>query len=216
MPLRPSLSPDAHSKSHNTDACNYKCSTRPQRVSREEAEAAVRTLINWAGDDPSREGLSDTPKRVIRAYEEWFSGYAQTPDHILQRTFGEVADYDEAIVLRNISFESTCEHHMAPIRGVAHIAYLPRHRVVGISKLARLVDVFARRLQIQERLTSEIAGAIDAVLAPRGVAVVIEGHHACMSSRGVRKHKSLLITRSFKGAYKDELARHEVLEALSE
>lgn len=213
MPLRPLLSTD-DTPALETAPGKRKCFARHERVSREEAEAAVRTLINWAGDDPSREGLADTPARVVRAYEEWFSGYAQMPDAILQRTFGEVADYDEMIVLRDIPFESTCEHHMASIRGVAHVAYLPRERVVGISKLARLVDAYARRLQIQERLTAEIAGTIDKVLKPRGVAVIIEADHACMTSRGVRKHDGSLVTRSFKGAYKNELARREVLKAL--
>ena len=214
MTLRPLPSSD------NTPALNVATKqgsiTGRERVSRAEAEAAVRTLINWAGDDPFREGLADTPSRVVRAYEEWFSGYAQAPEVILQRTFGEVADYDEMILLRNITFESTCEHHMAPIRGVAHIAYLPETRVVGISKLARLVDAFARRLQIQERLTDELASAIDTVLKPRGVAVVIEAGHACMSSRGVRKHNGLLVTRSFKGVYKNEQTRQEVLKALND
>ncbi len=213
MPLRPLLSTD-DTPALETAPGKRKCFARHERVSREEAEAAVRTLINWAGDDPSREGLVDTPARVVRAYEEWFSGYGQMPDAILQRTFGEVADYDEMIVLRDIPFESTCEHHMASIRGVAHVAYLPRERVVGISKLARLVDAYARRLQIQERLTAEIAGTIDKVLKPRGVAVIIEADHACMTSRGVRKHDGSLVTRSFKGAYKNELARREVLKAL--
>jgi GTP cyclohydrolase I len=207
MTLHPLPSPDNR-------AAISKNSAQRERVSRAEAEDAVRILINWAGDDPSREGLLDTPARVVRAYEEWFSGYAQIPETILQRTFREVADYDDMIMLRNIRFESTCEHHMAPIRGVAHVAYLPGARVVGISKLARLVDTYAHRLQIQERLTAEIAAAIDTVLKPRGVAVVIEADHACMSSRGVRKQDGSLVTRSFRGAYKSEAARREVLEAL--
>lgn len=184
------------------------------RATRAEAEAAVRTLISWAGDDPAREGLLDTPARVVRAYEEWFSGYAVEPAEILKRTFGETAGYDDVVLLRGVPLESMCEHHMAAIRGVAHIAYLPRERVVGISKLARLVDAFAHRLQIQERLTAEIADAIQAELAPRGVAVVIEASHACMSSRGVRKHGSSLVTRAFRGLYNDPAARQEVLAAL--
>lgn len=182
--------------------------------SRAEAEAAVRTLLRWAGDDPRREGLAQTPARVVRAYEEWFAGYRQEPAEILSRTFGEVGGYDEAVVLRDIPLQSTCEHHMAPIRGVAHIAYLPRRRVVGISKLARLVDAFAQRLQIQERLTSEIANAIATSLQPRGVAVIVEAQHECMSSRGVRKHGSLMVTRALRGVYRDGGARAEVLDLL--
>lgn len=173
------------------------------RPSRAEAEAAVRTLIRWAGDDPGREGLRQTPARVARAYQEWFSGYAQDPYAILQRTFGEVAGYDEAVLLRDIPLESTCEHHMAPIRGRAHVAYLPRRRVVGISKLARVVEAYSRRLQIQERLTAEIADAVERSLQPLGVAVMIEAHHECMSSRGVRTHGAALVTRAFRGLYRD-------------
>jgi GTP cyclohydrolase I len=184
------------------------------RASRAEAEAAVRTLISWAGDDPAREGLLDTPGRVVRAYEEWFAGYALDPAEVLERTFGEVAGYDDLVLLRDIPLESTCEHHMAAIRGVAHVAYLPRDRVVGISKLARLVDAYARRLQIQERLTAEIAAALDDALRPRGVAVVIEAAHECMSSRGVRKHGGALVTRRFLGVFEDEAARREVLAML--
>ncbi len=184
------------------------------RATRAEAEAAVRTLISWAGDDPAREGLIDTPARVVRAYEEWFAGYAIRPADVLQRTFGEVAGYDDLVLLRGIPFQSVCEHHMAPIHGVAHIAYLPRDRVVGISKLARLVDAHARRLQIQERLTAEIAGTLDATLRPRGVAVVIEATHACMSSRGVHKHGAVLVTRAFRGIYEDAASRREVLDAI--
>lgn len=184
------------------------------RASRAEAEAAVRTLISWAGDDPRREGLLATPGRVVRAYEEWFAGYALNPSDILQRTFGEVAGYDDLIVLRDIPVESTCEHHMAAIRGVAHVAYLPRERVVGISKLARVVDAYARRLQIQERLTAEIADELNRTLQPRGVAVVIEATHACMSSRGVRKHGAALVTRRLTGLFESGDARREVLQAL--
>ncbi|MGH6949788.1 MAG: GTP cyclohydrolase I FolE [Vitreimonas sp.] len=187
---------------------------RRQRPSRAEAEAAVRTLIGWAGDDPSREGLRATPGRVIRAYEEWFAGYGQDPTEILERTFGEVAGYREMVLLRDIPIESTCEHHMAAIRGVAHIAYLPKDRVVGISKLARLVDAFGRRLQIQERLTAEIADALERTLKPRGVAVIVEATHACMSSRGVAKHGASLATRQFRGVFEEEVARREVLAAL--
>lgn len=184
------------------------------RASRAEAEAAVRTLISWAGDDPTREGLLATPGRVVRAYEEWFAGYTLDPADILDRTFGEVAGYDDLVLLRDIPVESVCEHHMAAIRGVAHVAYLPRDRVVGISKLARLVDAFARRLQIQERLTAEIADALDDALQPRGVAVIIEAAHECMSSRGVRKHGSSLVTRRFLGVFGEETPRREMLAAL--
>jgi GTP cyclohydrolase I len=181
------------------------------RPSRDAAEEAVCTMIRWAGDDPRREGLIQTPARVVRAFEEWFAGYKQEPEEILARTFGEVGSYEDAVLLRDIPLESTCEHHMAPIRGVAHVAYLPSARVVGISKLARLVDAFARRLQIQERLTSEIADAIEKTLQPLGVAVVIEAHHECMSSRGVRKHGSALVTRAFRGVYRQNLGREEAL-----
>ncbi|MDZ4867826.1 MAG: GTP cyclohydrolase I FolE [Alphaproteobacteria bacterium] len=181
---------------------------------RRSAEAAVRTLIGWAGDDPHREGLRETPARVIRAYEEWFAGYDHNPADILERTFGEVAGYDEIVLLRDIPLESTCEHHMAAIRGVAHLAYLPNERVVGISKLARLVGAFGRRLQIQERLTAEIASALEQALQPRGVAVIIDATHECMSSRGVRKHGASLVTRQFRGVFTQEGARREVLAAL--
>ena len=186
-----------------------------RRPSRAEAEAAVRTLIGWAGDDPRREGLQATPGRVVRAYEEWFAGYGQDPAAILERTFGEVAGYDEMVLLRDIPVQSTCEHHMAAIRGVAHVAYLPRERVVGISKLARLVDAFARRLQIQERLTAEIADELERTLQPRGVAVIIEASHECMSSRGVHKHGAALVTRRFTGVFETGEARREVLAALA-
>ena len=186
-----------------------------RRPSRAEAEAAVRTLIGWAGDDPRREGLQATPGRVVRAYEEWFAGYGQDPAEMLERTFGEVAGYDEMVLLRDIPVESVCEHHMAAIRGVAHVAYLPRERVVGISKLARLVDAYARRLQIQERLTAEIADELERTLRPRGVAVIVEATHECMSSRGVRKHGASLVTRRFTGVFEDGEARREVLAALA-
>jgi GTP cyclohydrolase I len=186
-----------------------------RRPSRAEAEAAVRTLIGWAGDDPRREGLQATPGRVVRAYEEWFAGYGQDPAAILERTFGEVAGYDEMVLLRDIPVLSTCEHHMAAIRGVAHVAYLPRERVVGISKLARLVDAYARRLQIQERLTAEVADELEKTLKPRGVAVIVEASHECMSSRGVLKHGASLVTRRFTGAFEAGEARREVLTALA-
>ena len=156
-----------------------------RRPSRAEAEDAVRTLIRWAGDDPEREGLLATPARVVRAYEEWFAGYKDNPRDYLKRTFEETGGYDEVVVLRDIRFESHCEHHLAPIIGRVHIGYLPRNRVVGISKLARLVEVYARRLQIQEKMTAEIASCLDAVLKPHGVAVVTEATHQCMTTRGI-------------------------------
>jgi GTP cyclohydrolase IA len=152
---------------------------RATRPSRAEAEQAVSTLIRWAGDDPDREGLTETPARVVRAYEQWFAGYGEDPEEFLQRTFEEVAGYDEMVLLRDIRFVSHCEHHMAPIIGRAHIGYLPHNRVVGISKLARLVEVYAKRLQIQERITAEIANTLERVLQPQGVAVVVEGTHGC-------------------------------------
>ena len=190
-------------------------SRRACRPSRAEAEAAVRTLIGWAGDDPAREGLVDTPRRVVRAYEEWFAGYGGDPEAVLQRTFGEVAGYDEPVVLRDIPVSSTCEHHMAAIRGVAHIAYLPGDRVVGVSKLARVVDVFGRRLQIQERLTAEIAAALERSLKPRGIAVVIAARHDCMATRGVRTTGTEMVTRRFLGVFADDpAARAEVLGLL--
>lgn len=185
-----------------------------RRPTRAQAEDAVRTLVRWAGDRPEREGLRDTPARVVRAYEEWFAGYGGDPAAVLSRTFGEVSGYTDLIVLRDIAVESTCEHHMAPIRGAAHIAYLPAGRVAGISKLARVVDIFARRLQIQERLTAEIARALELALKPRGVAVVIEASHECMSSRGVRKHGARLVTRAVRGLYREADAAREVLALL--
>ena len=185
------------------------------RPSRGEAEAAVRTLIRWAGDDPTREGLLATPARVARAYEEWFAGYRQDPASVLNRTFGEVGGYDDAVILRDIPLHSTCEHHMAAIRGVVHIAYLPRRRVVGISKLARLVEAFGRRLQIQERLTTEIADTLDRVLQPRGVAVIVQASHECLSSRGVKLHGVSMQTRRLLGEFGREPLRREILAALA-
>lgn len=184
------------------------------RPSRAEAEAAVRTLIRWAGDEPSREGLLATPARVVRAYEEWFAGYREDPSSLLSRTFGEVSGYDELVMLRDIPLQSTCEHHMAAIHGVVHIAYLPRERVVGISKLARLVEAFGRRLQIQERLTVEIADTLMRVLDPRGVAVVVQASHACMTSRGVRAHGVSMQTRRLLGEFAQAPRRAEILDAL--
>ncbi|MCY4396773.1 MAG: GTP cyclohydrolase I FolE [Rhodospirillaceae bacterium] len=185
---------------------------RPSRPSRREAEAAVRTLLSWAGDDPDREGLLDTPSRVVRAYEEFFSGYAVDPVEFLNRTFSETEGYDEIVVLRDIRVESHCEHHMVPILGKAHIGYLPKNRVVGISKIARLVDAYARRLQIQEKLTAQIANTMQEVLDPRGVAVVIEASHQCMTTRGVHKAGAGMVTSRMLGAFRDDPAtRREFL-----
>ena len=186
-----------------------------QRPDQAEAEQAVRTLIKWAGDDPKREGLLDTPSRVLRAYNEWFAGYREDPAEYLVRTFQEVGGYDEPILLRDIPFRSCCEHHMAPITGVVHVSYLPSRRVVGISKVVRVIDCFARRLQIQERMTAEIAELIEETLQPRGVGVVIEGTHACMSSRGVHKHGVSMVTSKMLGAFKqDPILRKELLASI--
>ncbi len=171
------------------------------RPSRAEAEEAVRTLIKWAGDDPTREGLLDTPKRVAKAYEDWFRGYDEDPEDILSRTFDEVEGYDDIVLLKNIRLESYCEHHLAPIIGVAHVAYLPSNRVVGISKLARLVDAYAKRMQVQEKLTQQIAAAIETTLQPRGVAVMVSAEHQCMSTRGVHKHGVDTVTTRFTGEF---------------
>jgi len=173
------------------------------RPSREEAEAAVRTLLRWAGDDPQREGLVGTPDRVVRSYEEFFAGYADDPVEILSRTFEETDGYDELVVLKDIRLESHCEHHVVPIIGVCHVAYLPDSRVVGISKLARVVEAYAKRLQIQEKLTAQIANAIESVLAPRGVAVVIEAAHQCMTTRGVHKPGVNMITSRMLGVFRE-------------
>lgn len=183
-----------------------------QRPTRAEAEDAVRTLLRWTGDDPDREGLRDTPKRVVRAYEEFFAGYTIDPVAILERTFEETDGYDEMVVLRDIRVESYCEHHMVPIIGRAHVGYLPRHRVVGISKLARLVEAYAKRLQIQEKLTVQVASTIDAVLQPNGVAVVIEGQHECMSTRGVHQTGATMVTSHMLGSFRtDPTTRREFL-----
>lgn len=182
-------------------------------VSREDAEAAVRTLIQWAGDDPTREGLRDTPGRVVRAYEELFAGYDDDPRDYLQRTFDEVGGYDELVVLTNIPVVSFCEHHMLPFQGRAHVGYLPNNRVVGISKLARVVHGFARRLQIQEKLTAEVAEAIQDVLQPKGVGVVISSEHSCMTMRGVNTPGSKLTTSTLLGVVRDDpRTRNEFLE----
>ncbi len=185
------------------------------RPSRAEAEEAVRTLLRWAGDDPAREGLVDTPGRVARAYEEFFAGYEVDPVALLERTFEETDGYDEIVLLRDIRLESHCEHHMVPILGRAHVAYLPHRRVVGISKLARVVDAYAHRLQIQEKLTAQIANTIQQVLEPRGVAVVIEAAHQCMTTRGVHKPGVTMVTSRMLGAFRDDpTTRREVLSMI--
>jgi GTP cyclohydrolase I len=187
-----------------------------KRPSRDEAIAAVRTLLRWAGDDPDREGLLETPDRVIRSYDEFFAGYKQDPAEILAKTFSEVDGYDEMIVMNDIRFESHCEHHMAPIIGNAHIGYLPNHRVVGISKLARLVEVYAKRLQIQEKMTVQIADTLQEVLQPKGVAVVVEAAHQCMTTRGVHKPGTTLVTSRMLGAFrKDAATRREFLAIIA-
>ncbi|HWI26433.1 MAG TPA: GTP cyclohydrolase I FolE [Stellaceae bacterium] len=187
------------------------------RPSRAEAERAVRTLLEWAGDDPAREGLEGTPDRVVRAFEEYFSGYETDPVELLQRTFEETDGYDEMVVLRDIRFESHCEHHLAPIIGKAHVAYLPQKRVVGISKLARLVEVYAKRLQIQEKMTAQIANTLDEVLQPKGVAVVIEAAHQCMTTRGVHKPGVAMVTSRMLGAFRtDASTRREFLAVIGQ
>ena len=175
------------------------------RPSREEAEAAVRTLIAYTGDDPKREGVLDTPKRVIDAYEELYQGYRECPTEVLDRTFSETAGYDDFVLVKDIGFNSHCEHHMMPFFGKAHVAYRPTDRVVGLSKLARLVDVYAKRLQTQEHMTSQVATAIDEILKPRGVAVMLEAEHMCMSLRGVEKLGSLTVTTHFTGTFRDDV-----------
>ena len=185
-----------------------------QRPSRAEAEAAVRTLLRWAGDDPDREGLVGTPDRVVRAYEEFFSGYDQDPTEILHRTFEETDGYDEMVLLRDIRLESHCEHHVVPIIGKAHVAYLPDRRVVGISKLARVVEIYSRRLQIQEKLTAQIANTINDVLQPKGVAVVIEAAHQCMTTRGIHKPGVTMVTSRMLGEFRDNPATRREFMAL--
>jgi GTP cyclohydrolase I len=186
------------------------------RPTREEAESAVRTLLLWAGDDPTREGLLDTPDRVVRSYEEFFAGYTIDPVALLERTFEETDGYDEIVLLRDIRLESYCEHHMVPIIGRAHVAYLPHRRVVGISKLARVVEAYGKRLQIQEKLTSQIANTINDVLQPKGVAVVIEAEHQCMSTRGVHKSGVSMVTSRMLGAFRDDpTTRRELLTMIA-
>ena len=176
----------------------------PSEVTREQAEEAVRVLLRWSGEDPSREGLLDTPKRVVKAYKDWFSGYATDPGEYLRRTFEEVAGYDEMVVLRDIEFESHCEHHMAPIIGRAHVGYLPTNRVVGISKLARVVETYARRFQVQEKMTAQIAACIQDVLQPLGVGVVVEGVHECMTTRGIHKRGVSMVTSKMLGSFRED------------
>lgn len=189
----------------------------PTAVTREQAEEAVRTLLRWAGDDPEREGLIETPRRVVDSYREFFSGYDADPEETLRRTFEETDGYDEMILLRGIRFESHCEHHMAPIIGQAHVAYLPHLRVVGISKLARLVEIYARRLQIQEKMTAQIANNIEDILEPKGVAVVIEAAHQCMTTRGVHKPGVVMVTSRMLGAFREDVAtRREFLAMIGQ
>ena len=189
--------------------------TSSARPSMADAMDAVRTLIRWAGDDPDRPGLLETPDRVARAYGEWFAGYEEDPEEILSKTFDETDGYDEMVVLRNIRFESHCEHHLAPIIGRAHVAYLPSHRVVGISKLARVVEVYAKRLQIQEKMTAQIANTVNDVLKPKGVGVVIEATHGCMTTRGVHNTSSIMVTSQMIGAFRDnDATRREFLSAI--
>ena len=177
--------------------------TTVTKPSREEAEEAVRTLICWTGDDPDREGLIETPKRVVKAYEEFFEGYDMDPEEVLQKTFEEVQGYDDAVIVRNIRVESHCEHHIVPIIGVAHVGYIPHNRVVGISKLARVIEIFGKRLQPQETMTAQIANTIQKVLEPKGVAVVVDASHQCMTTRGIHKTESSTITSRMLGAFRD-------------
>ena len=186
------------------------------KPTREQAEKAVKTLIEWAGDDPTREGLIETPKRVVKAYEQFFEGYDLDPEEILRKTFEEVEGYDEMVIVKDIRLESHCEHHIVPILGTAHIGYIPNKRVVGISKLARIVDVFGKRLQTQETMTSQIATTIENVLNPKGVAVVIDAGHQCMSTRGVHKTESSTVTSSMKGVFKEnQVTRNEFLSFIN-
>ena len=190
-------------------------SPKQDRPSRDEAEKAVHTLLRWAGDDPSREGLADTPARVARAFEDWFSGYDQNPEEYLARTFQEVSGYDDMVVLKDIRFESHCEHHLAPIIGRAHVGYLPSYKVVGMSKLARGVEAFARRLQGQEKMNAQIALCIQRVLEPKGVAVVIEASHQCMTTRGIHKTGVTMVTSTMLGAFRDnDVTRREFLSVI--
>jgi GTP cyclohydrolase I len=197
---------DASAKSASGKSLSPKRSARP---SREEAEAAVRTLIAWAGDDPAREGLLETPRRVTKAFGEFFAGYDEDPKEVLSKTFKEVGGYDDLVLVKDIPFSSHCEHHMVPFVGKAHIAYLPHDGVVGISKLARLVEVFSRRLQVQEAMTAQIIDAINEHLNPRGAAVLLEAEHMCMSMRGVRAHGAVTVTQRFTGVFAEEKAEQD-------
>lgn len=188
----------------DTRGREYDPSTGKTRPSREEAEAAVRTLIEWAGDDPAREGLLDTPKRVVRAYEEFFAGYEEDPEEVLGRTFEDVEGYDDIVMLRDIRLETHCEHHMVPIIGKAHVAYFPDGKVVGISKLARVIDIYAKRLQTQETMTAQIAATLEKVLKPRGVAILVDAAHQCMTTRGVKKPGVSCITTRFTGVFRED------------
>lgn len=197
------MAPDDHGSAENTlrSRVDALTATRP---SREDAEAAVRTLIRWIGEDPDREGLVDTPKRVVKAYEELFGGYWEDPASILERTFEETEQYEEMVLLRDIRMESFCEHHILPVIGKVHIAYVPQGRVVGVSKLARVLEIYAKRLQIQEKLTAQVANTINDVLRPKGVAVVIEAAHECMTTRGVHKPGVTMVTKTLLGCFKDD------------
>jgi GTP cyclohydrolase I len=180
-----------------------------RRPSREEAERAVRTLIAWTGDDPDRDGLRDTPKRVVKAFEDFYAGYRASSAEALERTFEDLGDYDDIVILRDIPFYSHCEHHMVPIVGRAHVAYYPGEKVVGLSKLARVIDIYARRLQTQERLTSQVVTAIDEALKPRGIAILIEAEHQCMTLRGIQKHGASTVTTQFTGVFRDDPAEQQ-------
>ncbi len=190
---------------------------RDGRPDADEVRAAFRTIIRWAGDDPARQGLQETPDRMTRAFREWFVGYEQDPEQILEKTFEEIEGYDEMVILRGIPFESHCEHHLAPIIGKAWVAYVPDRRVVGISKLARVVDIYAKRLQIQEKMTAQVANAIDKVLHPLGVAVVLKATHHCMTTRGVHKHDTDMVTSRMLGCFRDNpITRQEFLSLVTE
>lgn len=191
-------------------------SKKSSRPSKEEAMKAVKTLLSWAGDNPDREGLIETPKRVVEAFEEWFGGYNEDPANILSKTFEEVEGYDEMVLLKNMRIESHCEHHMAPIIGWAHVAYIPNKRVVGISKIARLVDVFSKRLQTQETMTAQIADTIEKVLQPKGVAVIIDAYHQCMTTRGVHKSETTTVTSQVRGLFRsDKRTRAEFMQLIA-
>lgn len=212
MKADPSVKSTAVQKPRDVSAAIGKPDAAADKPSRAEAEAAVRVLLRWTGDDPDREGLRGTPDRVVRAFDEWFAGYSIDPVDLLKRTFEEIEGYDEMIVLRDVRFESHCEHHIAPIIGKVHIAYLPDRRVIGISKLARLVEVYAKRLQIQEKMTAQIANTLNDVLIPKGVAVVIEAQHQCMTTRGIHKPGVSMVTSRMLGAFReDQATRREFL-----